>query len=449
MKIVFLDEGGNTNGASLVFLNRAEHEAYKHGKIEMLEVIDERGKVLFLASRKACHTHPELLHREVNALLFNSKGEVFLQKRSMKVDLNPGKYTASAGGHPNAGESDEHAITRELEEELGVKTPLKLVGRLIIRAPTETKRNTLFEGKLGRNPEIKNPDVDAEGSRFMALEEAAKQNNTPALNATLEYYRRQRPEENCKIKAIVLDIGGVVRDSKNALNNAYSIALENAGVKSNFKAEDTWRLRGRQKYSKSRDLLKALYAIAREKTSLSTVLKEGAEKIIPRLEQKHPLQQMDLEKIREDYKKKFKAAQPADMPLINGSVAALKKIKANGWKLGAFSDVSEEVNENWFSHWKISSLFDANLGGDKVRESKPSPEGILKVCQLLEVKPSEMVYIGDREIDVIAARKAGCAKAIVVLTGMASEEELKKANADLVCRDLLEAVEKLSALKND
>ncbi len=61
-----------------------------------------------------------LRHRAVHVLVFNSRGEIFLQKRSMKKDRQPGVWDSSCSGHVDAGENYEATAVRELREELGL-----------------------------------------------------------------------------------------------------------------------------------------------------------------------------------------------------------------------------------------------------------------------------------------------------------------------------------------
>lgn len=86
----------------------------------MLEVIDERGKVLGLAPRSECHSDPSLAHRAVHIFVRNSEGSVLLQKRSMSKDIQPGRWDTSVGGHLEPGEDYEQAAKRELLEELSI-----------------------------------------------------------------------------------------------------------------------------------------------------------------------------------------------------------------------------------------------------------------------------------------------------------------------------------------
>jgi len=88
---------------------------------EMLEVIDEEGNVVGMAPRSKCHGDPSLAHRAVHIFVRNPKGDVFLQKRSMSKDIQPGKWDTSVGGHVDPGENYEQAAQRELLEELGIE----------------------------------------------------------------------------------------------------------------------------------------------------------------------------------------------------------------------------------------------------------------------------------------------------------------------------------------
>jgi isopentenyldiphosphate isomerase len=61
-----------------------------------------------------------LPHRACYILVFNSRGELFVQKRTMSKDIYPGYYDIAAGGVVLAGESYDESAKRELEEELGI-----------------------------------------------------------------------------------------------------------------------------------------------------------------------------------------------------------------------------------------------------------------------------------------------------------------------------------------
>ena len=86
---------------------------------ELLDVVDEKDNVIAVETRGEIHARG-LMHRAVHILLFNSKDELFLQKRSMSKDEQPGKWDSSAAGHVDSGEAYLDCARREITEELGI-----------------------------------------------------------------------------------------------------------------------------------------------------------------------------------------------------------------------------------------------------------------------------------------------------------------------------------------
>ncbi|MCJ7833493.1 MAG: NUDIX domain-containing protein [Deltaproteobacteria bacterium] len=91
--------------------------------IEYLEVVDEDNQVVGNSSRKEIH-EKGLRHRSVHIFIFNTKGELYLQKRSTHKDQYPEYWDTSAAGHTDPGESPIEAAQRELLEELGLEVKL-------------------------------------------------------------------------------------------------------------------------------------------------------------------------------------------------------------------------------------------------------------------------------------------------------------------------------------
>jgi isopentenyldiphosphate isomerase len=86
---------------------------------ELLDVVDENDVLIAVKRRGDIHA-AGLMHRAVHILLFNSSGELFLQKRSMSKDEQPGKWDSSAAGHVDSGEDYLECASREIAEELGI-----------------------------------------------------------------------------------------------------------------------------------------------------------------------------------------------------------------------------------------------------------------------------------------------------------------------------------------
>ena len=77
---------------------------------EMFPVVDEEGNIIAAATRGECHNGSKLLHPVIHLHVFNSKGELYLQKRPDWKDIQPGKWDTSVGGHIDLGESVHKTI---------------------------------------------------------------------------------------------------------------------------------------------------------------------------------------------------------------------------------------------------------------------------------------------------------------------------------------------------
>jgi isopentenyldiphosphate isomerase len=87
---------------------------------EIFDVVNERDEVIGQKPRDEVH-RLGLMHRAVHVLVFNSRGQVFLQKRSMKKDRQPGLWDSSASGHVDSGEDYDACAVREVREEIGLQ----------------------------------------------------------------------------------------------------------------------------------------------------------------------------------------------------------------------------------------------------------------------------------------------------------------------------------------
>jgi isopentenyl-diphosphate delta-isomerase type 1 len=87
---------------------------------EIFDVVNERDEVIGKKPRSEVH-RLGLMHRATHVLVFNQRGQVFLQKRSMKKDRQPGLWDSSASGHVDSGEEYDACAVRELREEIGLQ----------------------------------------------------------------------------------------------------------------------------------------------------------------------------------------------------------------------------------------------------------------------------------------------------------------------------------------
>jgi 16S rRNA (adenine1518-N6/adenine1519-N6)-dimethyltransferase len=117
----------------------------QHGE-EMFCVVDAQDRVIGSESRDLVHVN-NLRHRAIHVLIFNQRGELFIQKRSIWKDTHPGKWDSSTAGHVDAGESYEESARRELREEIGIECPVEKIGKLPCSAATGWEFIEVFRGR--------------------------------------------------------------------------------------------------------------------------------------------------------------------------------------------------------------------------------------------------------------------------------------------------------------
>jgi isopentenyldiphosphate isomerase len=154
---------------------------------ELLFVVDENDCVLDVRARHIVHADG-LRHRAVHILVFDEKGRLFLQKRSMKKDLNAGQWDTSAAGHVDAGEDYEISAFREIEEELGI-TGIPSLEPLFKLTPTvETGMEFVQVYRIQHNgPFVLAPEEIDEGDWFSSDEISARVHaDDPSLTETFK-----------------------------------------------------------------------------------------------------------------------------------------------------------------------------------------------------------------------------------------------------------------------
>lgn len=140
--------------------------------LEMLPIVDELGNIIGASTRGECHNGSKLLHPVVHLHVFNSKGELFLQKRPEWKDIQPGKWDTAVGGHIDLGESVDIALHREAYEELGLEhfEPQK-IGSYVFESERERELVYSFITVCQHTP---TPSEELNGGRFWTFDEIQK-----------------------------------------------------------------------------------------------------------------------------------------------------------------------------------------------------------------------------------------------------------------------------------
>jgi isopentenyldiphosphate isomerase len=123
---------------------------------DLLDVVDERDAVQATLPREEVHRR-KLLHRCVHVLVFDPRGRLWLQKRSLALRLYPGRWTSTASGHVDAGERYLDSARRELEEEMGLRAEPRQLATFRFQDDEENELSALCEARSADTP-TPNPD---------------------------------------------------------------------------------------------------------------------------------------------------------------------------------------------------------------------------------------------------------------------------------------------------
>ncbi len=137
---------------------------------ELFPIVTPDGTVLGSITRGEAHDGRKVLHPVVHLHLFNTRGELFLQRRPSWKDIQPNKWDTSCGGHVDYGETPQEALLREVEEELGVTTFVpRFLGQYVFESQTERElvyvNTTIYDGRVCPS------STELDGGRFWTKEE--------------------------------------------------------------------------------------------------------------------------------------------------------------------------------------------------------------------------------------------------------------------------------------
>ena len=158
---------------------------------ELFDVCDEADHVIGQETRGNVHAQG-LLHRAVHVFVINSSGELLVHRRSSGKDEYPLRYTSSASGHLNAGEDYQAAAVRELEEELGLTSPIHFLASFPAGPETANEHTQLY---VVQTDDVPQPDpFEIESLEYVdppslaARMNAEPENYTPPFRLLFHWY---------------------------------------------------------------------------------------------------------------------------------------------------------------------------------------------------------------------------------------------------------------------
>ena len=142
-------------------------------------LVDESDQELGFMEKMEAH-RKGVLHRAFSVLLFNSKGEVLLQKRSAFKYHSARLWTNTCCSHPKPAENIDVAVRRRLQEEMGIDSKPEFAYKFIYKTAldnnlTEHELDYVFIGTFDGKPVINSHEVD--DWKFVSLDAARQHIN--------------------------------------------------------------------------------------------------------------------------------------------------------------------------------------------------------------------------------------------------------------------------------
>jgi pyrophosphatase PpaX len=132
--------------------------------------------------------------------------------------------------------------------------------------------------------------------------------------------------------------------------------------------------------------------------------------LIKRLDEESPIQILNSYRLR-DYSlfwKEYKTNYNLLNIFFKDTALVLKEMLHRRKKLGVVTSLKKKVATEMLDKFDLSSLFSVVVTPSDTSDRKPSPKPLLIAMDRLRVDAKETIYIGDQEIDIVAAARAGC-----------------------------------------
>ena len=169
-------------------------------KEEFLEVYSPEGTKTGQKKSKSEIHRKGLFHSTVHVWIFTEEGNILIQKRSKKKELNPGVWDVSVAGHIKFNENIKKAAKRETLEETGININTKDLLKIGVYRSINIHHTAIDKEffhtyilKIDKNSidlDYKNNEVD--DLKFISIEEMEslikKENNKIFIGKNRKYY---------------------------------------------------------------------------------------------------------------------------------------------------------------------------------------------------------------------------------------------------------------------
>lgn len=149
----------------------------------------------------------------------------------------------------------------------------------------------------------------------------------------------------------------------------------------------------------------------------------------------------DFETLRDMFLNHYAAALCDKTTLFDDAERVLAEIERRGLRWGIVTNKAARFTVPLLERLALSARTVAIVCGDTTANAKPHPEPLLAAAAMLKIDPSDCVYVGDAERDIIAGRAAGM-KTLIASYGYLGADDLPEGwAADGAIHSLTELLE--------
>lgn len=109
----------------------------------------------------------------------------------------------------------------------------------------------------------------------------------------------------------------------------------------------------------------------------------------------------------ESRKRMWESIEQNGLKLMEGVMELLNYLRENGYRIAIASSSGEPVIERYLGIAGMRQYFDRIVGGNQIKNSKPSPDIYLKACEILGADPKETIAVEDSPNGIRSAYRAG------------------------------------------
>ncbi|UUW10488.1 HAD family hydrolase [Flavobacterium plurextorum] len=212
-----------------------------------------------------------------------------------------------------------------------------------------------------------------------------------------------------KFKGIIFDLDGTLVNSLHDISDAMNTVLENLNYPTH--TYDTYQY------------------------FIGSGLRNLVSKALPSSNNKEEQIEICFKMMIQEYRKICTSkTKPYD-----GIVELLENLTSQNIKLAVFSNKADELTKKIASEI-FPNHFDAAVGLSTEELKKPNPFEAIEISKKWNLKPEEILFVGDSDIDMKTAVNANMFP-VGVSWGYRTEEELKSSGAKLVINNASELIE--------